>query len=97
MIAGHIHRPIFTAWAGSTLSVAPSTAPQVALDLREITGVPDNRAMIIAEPPAYALHLWTGASLLSHVGYADAGPVLARYTEGMRPLVSHLLEEQAGH
>jgi 3',5'-cyclic-AMP phosphodiesterase len=94
LIAGHIHRPIFTSWAGTTLSVTPSTAPQVALDLRPINSTPDGRDMIIAEPPAYALHEWTDGMLLSHLGYANAGPVLARYNDAMQPLVEHLLAER---
>ena len=95
LVAGHIHRPIFTGWAGTTLSVTPSTAPQVALDLRPISGTPDGRDMIIAEPPAYALHEWTNDGvLLSHLGYANGGPVLARYNDAMQPLVEHLLAER---
>lgn len=94
LLAGHIHRPIFTGWAGTTLSVTPSTAPAVALDLRPISLVPDGRDMVVAEPPAYALHEWTDNMLISHLGYASAGPILARYNDAMQPLVRHLLEER---
>ena len=98
LIAGHIHRSITTAWAGTAVTVVPSTAPQVALDLRSIGTTPDQRHMIVAEPPAFGLHLWTGRELLSHLGFGGPMQVLARYNEGMQPLVAHLLEEQGlGH
>ncbi|MGZ8999346.1 MAG: phosphodiesterase, partial [Allosphingosinicella sp.] len=67
MLAGHLHRPIATLWAGTTLAICPSTAPQVALDLAEIDPEqPDDRPMIIADPPYYALHAWTGHGLVTH-------------------------------
>ncbi|QLC23975.1 phosphodiesterase [Parasphingopyxis algicola] len=96
MVAGHIHRPILTGWAGLSLAVVPSTAPQVALDLRPIDpGEPDNRPMIIADPPAYALHYWNGRSLISHLDDADDHVQLARYDETMQPLVRYLIDEHA--
>ncbi|MGP1351697.1 MAG: phosphodiesterase [Parasphingopyxis sp.] len=96
LIAGHIHRPISTGWAGMTLTVTPSTAPQVALDLRPIDpGTPDNRAMIVADPPAFALHYWNGQSLISHQSNSDDHVQLARYDETMQPLVRYLLDEHA--
>ena len=36
MIAGHVHRPIATSFAGKPLMIAPSTAPWVALDLEPV-------------------------------------------------------------
>ena len=36
LVAGHVHRTIITGWAGTTVIVCSSTAPQVALDLRPI-------------------------------------------------------------
>lgn len=97
MIAGHIHRPILTGWAGLPLAVTPSTAPQVALDLRPIDPAkPDNRPMIVADPAAYSLHYWNGESLISHLSDADDHVQLARYDETMQPLVRYLLEEHAG-
>lgn len=96
LIAGHIHRPISTGWSGMTLTVTPSTAPQVALDLRPIDpGTPDNRAMIVADPPAFALHYWNGQSLISHQTNSDDHVQLARYDETMQPLVRYLLDEHA--
>ena len=97
VLSGHIHRPITTAWAGTRVSVCPSTAPQVALDLREIDPAsPDGRAMIIAEPPGYGLHLWNGQTLISHYGVADVHPVLASYTPQLQPMVQDFLEERDG-
>lgn len=96
VIAGHVHRPIMADWGETTVWISASTAPQVALDLRAATRAPDARAMIIAEPPGFSLHLWNGSLLVSHAGMADSGPVLARYTEGMQPLVQGLLDERAG-
>lgn len=97
VLAGHIHRPIIAAWAGTRVSVCPSTAPQVALDLREIDPAsPDGRAMIIAEPPGYGLHLWNGQTLISHYGVADVHPVLAAYTPQLQPMVQDFLEERDG-
>lgn len=97
MICGHIHRPIVTSWAGRQLAICPSTAPQVALTLSPIgLGQPDDRPMIIADPPAYALHYWNGQALVSHFDAADEHVVLARYDASMQPLVQSLLAERPG-
>jgi 3',5'-cyclic AMP phosphodiesterase CpdA len=97
MIAGHLHRPVVTSWAGTTLAICPSTAPQVALDLDTIDpDVPDNRPMIVADPPAYALHYWNGESLVSHYDTAGEHTVIARYGPALQPLVQLLLAEKNG-
>ncbi len=36
IVAGHLHRPVVTQWAGTMLAICPSTAPQVALDFAPI-------------------------------------------------------------
>ncbi len=96
LLAGHIHRPIAAAWGGTRVSVCPSTAPQVALDLREIDPAkPDGRPLIVTEPPAYALHLWNGQTLLSHLASADGHAVLASYTPQLQPMVEGMLTERA--
>lgn len=47
VVCGHIHRAITTAWEGTVVATCPSTAPQVALDLRPIDpDVPDQRNQI---------------------------------------------------
>ena len=97
MIAGHVHRPIVTNWAGTTLIVCPSTAPQVALGLEPIDpGVPDGRPMIVADQPYFALHRWDGSQLVSHLDTAGDHEVLARYTPKLQPLVRMLINEKEG-
>ncbi|BBO05456.1 MULTISPECIES: inositol monophosphatase family protein [Bradyrhizobium] len=53
VLCGHYHRSITVRYAGTVGYVAPSTAHQVALDLRPGRG---NR--FIKEPPGFALHCW---------------------------------------
>jgi Icc protein len=96
MIAGHLHRPVVTSWAGTILAICPSTAPQVALDLAAIDPeAPDGRPMIVADPPWFALHLWNGRSLVSHFDTAGDHNVLAHYGPELQPLVRMLAAEKA--
>jgi 3',5'-cyclic AMP phosphodiesterase CpdA len=73
VLCGHLHRPIQALLPGRIMaSTAPSTAHQVALDLR-----PDGPSAFMMEPPGYQLHLWRpGTGLVSHTGVigAFAGP-----------------------
>lgn len=95
IICGHLHRPISVAWRGKTIAICPSTAPQVALDLAPIDpDQPDNRPMIIADPPAYALHKWNGRELISHFDTADEHVMLAKFDANMQPLVQALMSER---
>ena len=95
MIAGHLHRPVVTKWAGTVLAVCPSTAPQVALDLTNMDpDRPDGRPMIVADHPFYALHYWNGRELISHFDTAEDHEVLARYTPKLQPLVQMLMREK---
>ena len=68
---GHYHRPIVARWAGTIGFVAPSTAHQVVLDLRE--SEPTRWAF---EPPGFALHVYRdGVGMVSHVvPIGDFGP-----------------------
>lgn len=60
---GHFHRPIVVRWAGTVGFVAPSTAHQVALDMR--AGEPTR---FVKEPPGFALHVYEqDLSMVSHV------------------------------
>ena len=60
---GHYHRPIVVRWAGTIGFVAPSTAHQVVLDLRE--SEPPRWAL---EPPGFALHAYRDdIGMVSHV------------------------------
>ena len=95
LVAGHFHRPMVTRFAGTILAVCPASAPQLALDLGTIDqDRPDGRPMILNEPPAFALHKWTGRRLVTHFGMAGGGDILASYDERMQPTVIHLLHER---
>lgn len=95
MICGHVHRSISTLWNGIGLSVCASSAPQVALDLRPIDpDTPDDRDMIITDPPSYALHWWNGSSLITHYQTVEDRLTLARFDQRMQPLVRSLIEER---
>jgi 3',5'-cyclic-AMP phosphodiesterase len=60
---GHFHRPIVVRWAGTVGFVAPSTAHQVALDLRAA-----EPTRFVLEPPGFALHVYEeGLGMVSHV------------------------------
>lgn len=74
VVAGHCHRPIVVRWAGTVGFIAPSTAHQVALNLREGE---NNR--FIYEPPGMALHVHQpGLGMISHVvPVGDFGPTHA--------------------
>jgi 3',5'-cyclic-AMP phosphodiesterase len=73
VLCGHLHRSIQARiGARAIASTAPSTAHQVALDLR-----PDGPSRFMMEPPGYQLHLWRpGAGIVSHTGVIGsfAGP-----------------------
>src|SRR3546814_12949469 len=72
ILCGHIHRSVVAPWKGTTIAICSSTAPQLALDMRPMApDAPDNRPMIVADPPAYALPRWTGNGLLTHFAPAD--------------------------
>jgi Icc protein len=68
---GHLHRPIVTRWGGTLAMTAPSTAHQLTLDLQA-----DAPVTFVLEPAAFALHVWDGAALTTHVVQVDdaAGP-----------------------
>lgn len=61
VLCGHVHRCAQTAWHGTLVSVCPSTAFQARLRLGagRFEAAPD-------EPPAYQLHYWDGAMLVTH-------------------------------
>jgi len=96
MISGHLHRPVVTRWAGTTLAVCPATAPQVALDLEPMDpDAPDDRPMIVADRPYFALHYWNGRELVTHYGSPEDQEVLARFTPKRTPLIRMLRDERA--
>ncbi|MEO8141664.1 MAG: phosphodiesterase [Sphingomicrobium sp.] len=95
ILAGHVHRPIATGFAGKRLVVAASTAPLVALDLEDVDPLhPDGRALIIGDAPAFALHYWDGNTLLSHFEIAGPRNVIASYNSNLQPMMKAFLEER---
>lgn len=95
IVCGHLHRTITAPWNGTTVAICSSSAPQLALDLRPMDpDAPDNRPMIIADAPAYALHRWTDAGLVTHFETADDHTMLAKFDAGMQPLVRALIDER---
>ncbi len=92
---GHLHRPIATSFRGVPLSVTPSVAPLVSLDLREVDAArPDNRALITTEPPCYALHRWDGQSLVTHYEATNDWDVLAYYGPHLQPMMREMFAER---
>ncbi len=61
VLCGHLHRNIQARVGGRAAMTGPSTAHQVALDLRA-----DAPSRFRMEPPGYLLHWWTGAGFVSH-------------------------------
>lgn len=92
---GHLHRPITTRFASIPLGVTPSVAPLVAMDLTPIDqDVPDDRELIVAEPPTYALHRWDGVNLVSHYERVGGWEVLARFHAGLQPMIRGMFAER---
>lgn len=92
---GHLHRQITTRFAGIPLGVTSSVAPLVAMDLTPIDQhVPDDRELIIAEPPTYALHRWDGENLVSHYERVGDWQVLARFHAGLQPMIEGMFAER---
>jgi 3',5'-cyclic AMP phosphodiesterase CpdA len=96
-LAGHVHTPIVAPWAGTTLRVAASVAPQVALELAPIDlDRPDQRPMLQVEPPAFALHQWSPETgLVTHFARAEKAKVIVRYDRRFQPVVRSLVQERA--
>ena len=95
LIAGHVHRPIATSFAGKPLMVCPSTAPWVALDLEDIDPKhPDGRALILGDAPAFALHYWNGERLLTHFDVAGPRNVMATYDSNLQPMIRDFIRER---
>lgn len=72
ILCGHLHRNIQTTVGGHRTLTCPSSAHQIALDLRP--GAPLGYNL---EPAGYMLHQWTGEGFTSHV--AVTGPYPGPY------------------
>lgn len=97
VVCGHLHRPIMANWQGAPLAVAPSSAPALALNLSAIDAdLPDHRALIRDEPPAFALHRWDGQSLVSHFESIGGFEAVARYDAKLQPMIRDMLGEPLG-
>ena len=64
VLCGHVHRQILQRWAGTVLVSCPSTATQIALNLR-----PDAPPASFCEPPACLLHWWRDGAIVTHTSY----------------------------
>ncbi|MFN0090471.1 MAG: phosphodiesterase [Acidimicrobiales bacterium] len=69
VVCGHHHRPITTSWGSAVVSVCPSTAHQVHLDL-----APESRPSFVTEPPMLQLHRWNAEELVTHNAYVQPTP-----------------------
>jgi 3',5'-cyclic AMP phosphodiesterase CpdA len=62
ILCGHLHRAIDRRFAGTVAGTAPSTAHQIAFDIR-----PKAPLSFLLEPPGFQLHLWQDAAgLVTH-------------------------------
>jgi 3',5'-cyclic AMP phosphodiesterase CpdA len=64
VLCGHVHRPIQVRFAGTLASIAPATAHQATLDLRD-----EPRLSMMMEPPGLSLHRWHDGTLVTHVSF----------------------------
>lgn len=62
VVAGHLHRPVYSTVGDSPLAICPSTGFQLELNLH-----PDQGGAV-DEPPGFLLHNWNGQRFSSHTG-----------------------------
>jgi 3',5'-cyclic AMP phosphodiesterase CpdA len=74
VLAGHLHRVVTAGFAGTVLTVAPSTYRQVDLNLRE-----DRPVAFVAEPAGFLLHRVEGSECVTHLVQVShtGAPVIA--------------------
>jgi 3',5'-cyclic AMP phosphodiesterase CpdA len=78
---GHLHRAFHRSFAGQVVSVAPASSIELTLNLTPIDlRHPDGRELLNEEPPGFALHMWDGQGLTSHVCVAGHYAAAAAYT-----------------
>lgn len=61
LVCGHVHRATQIRFGGTIASACPSTAHQLALDLR-----PRTDEAFTLEPPGFQLHRWNGERLFTY-------------------------------
>lgn len=92
---GHLHRPFYTSFRGIPLSVTPSVAPTIALDLRPVDkDHPDQRDLVSKEPPGYALHRWHDGQLVTHHQFVGDWKTLATYEPHLQPMMFEMFAER---
>lgn len=75
VLTGHVHRVITAPFAGTVVSVAPSTFRQTSLTLRA-----DRQIGYLAEPTGLLLHVGTDNGVATHtVPVSDAGAVIGAF------------------
>lgn len=75
IMAGHVHRPVTAAFAGTVLTVGPSTWRQAGLLLNS-----DAPPGYVAEPTGFLLHMLQGADCVTHtVQVSHAAALLGAY------------------
>jgi 3',5'-cyclic AMP phosphodiesterase CpdA len=95
LLAGHFHRPIFGGRKGAPVFVCPPIARQIALDLAPLDPeMPDGRALVVDGPPGFALHLWRGGTLTSHMDFVEDRQILADFDADMQKLVRKIFAER---
>jgi 3',5'-cyclic-AMP phosphodiesterase len=71
VLAGHVHRAVGVPFAGTVVSIAPSTCRQTSLTLR-----PDQRIGFSGEPAGFLLHVRTESGFATHtVAVSGTGAV----------------------
>jgi 3',5'-cyclic AMP phosphodiesterase CpdA len=82
LTAGHLHRGFSTSFAGHPMIVSPATSTQLTLDLTEVDMAhADGREILVDEPPAYMVHMWSKGELVSHTALAGDFPGAVYYTK----------------
>ncbi|UGT61721.1 phosphodiesterase [Nocardia asteroides] len=75
VLAGHVHRAVSAPFAGTQVSIAPSTHRQSSLTLSA-----DRQMGYLAEPPAFLLHVGTGAGVATHtLPITEAGALIGAF------------------
>lgn len=69
VICGHLHRAIEVRFGGTIAMTSPAPGHQVALDLQ-----PKAPSAWVLEPPAFRVHAWNGAQLVTHTAASGEFP-----------------------